>query len=169
MVKPYSFSKSCMRYTLQRVRRCMAIWYCTGSCADPTRITAACCIPDNAVQLCSRQKAWSTRCKEADCTKNGIQVQSFLSSYSMMQPCITKNTTTARGTATSSVGEQSPADLTNDGKLVQIKRRCTSRFSRKLHDVLGILGNILADVWHTQQLLYRWPRLQGTMLPSGTA
>lgn len=46
-----------------------------------------------------------------------------------------------------------PADLLDDRQLIQVERGSTASVIRQLHDVLGIFLNVLAHVWHTQQLL----------------
>lgn len=56
--------------------------------------------------------------------------------------------------------EHLPTDLGDDRKPVKIKRWHLTRLRGQLHDMLGILGDILADKWHAQQLLDRWPHLQ---------
>ena len=56
--------------------------------------------------------------------------------------------------------EHLPTDLGYDRKLVKIKRWQLTRLGGQLHDMLGILGDVLADKWHAQQLLYGWPHLQ---------
>lgn len=47
-----------------------------------------------------------------------------------------------------------PADLLDDRQLIQVERGSTAGVIRQLHDVLSILLNVLAHIWHTQQLLH---------------
>ena len=47
----------------------------------------------------------------------------------------------------------SPADLLDDRQLIQVERGSTARVIRQLHDVLSIFLNVLAHIWHAQQLL----------------
>ena len=53
-------------------------------------------------------------------------------------------------------------DLLDNRQLVQVEGRDPSMANvlRQLHDMLGILVNILADIGHAQQLLDRRPHLQ---------
>lgn len=51
-------------------------------------------------------------------------------------------------------GKCLPANLLDDGQLVQVEGGGAASTIRQLHDVLSIFLNILTDIRHTQQLLH---------------